>query len=190
MLSLNIILTNRVDDSGIATEDIYNINLIKTDTDGLSKNITMPVLYNSEIGNFITKLSEQVWNYMPSAPPDALSQAKAWLYKNIDNEWAALEKIGWDSGRGYYLGISPSDVALIVGVYSLAKEAALLGLPLPSLISMDNTPINFSSIEEMTTLLLEYGQARSVLAKTFADKRKAVYDARTAEEMPNLPPPI
>lgn len=177
MVSLSIILTTRVDDSGVATENIYNINLLKTNSDGVSRNITMPVLCDSEIGNFISRISDQVWNYIPSAPPDALSQAKAWSMQNINNEWAALEKVGWDSGRGYHLGITPSDVALIVGVYSLAKEAALLGLPLPNLISMNNTPVVFSSIEEMTGVLLEYGQARSILAGTFAEKRKAVENA-------------
>lgn len=177
MESLNIILTNRINNSGIETEDVYNINLIKTDENGVTKNITMPVLPSSEIGMFISSLSNQVWNFIPSAEPDALSQAKAWSLQNINNEWVALEKVGWDSGRGYRLGISPSDVALLVGVFSLAKEAAALGLPLPNLISMENTAIVFSSIEEMTTVLLEYGQARSILASTFADKRKAVENA-------------
>lgn len=177
MLSLSIILTNRIDNSGIATEDIYNINLIKTNSDGVSRNITMPVLLDSEIGKFISKLADQTWDYIAAAPPDALSQAKAWSFQNIDNEWAALEKVGWDSGRGYRLGISPSDVALLVGVFSLAKEAAALGLELPHLISMDNTPVIFSSIEEMTGVLLEYGQARSILASTFAEKRKVVENA-------------
>lgn len=177
MLSLSIILTNRIDNSGIATEDIYNINLVKTNSEGVSRNITMPVLLDSEIGKFISKLADQTWDYIASAPPDALSQAKAWSFQNIDNEWAALEKVGWDSGRGYRLGISSSDVALLVGVFSLAKEAAALGLELPKLISMDNTPITFSSIEEMTAVLLEYGQARSLLASTFAEKRKAVENA-------------
>ena len=177
MESLNIILTNRINNSGIATEDIYNVNLIKTDENGVTKNITIPVLPSSEVGMFISNLSNQVWNFIPSAEPDALSQAKAWKLQNIDNEWITLEKTGWDSGRGYHLGITSSDVALLVGVFSLAKEAAALGLPLPNLISMENTAIVFSSIEEMTTVLLEYGQARSILASTFADKRKAVENA-------------
>lgn len=42
---------------------------------------------------------------------------------------------------------------------------------------MDNTPVVFTSIEEMTAVLLEYGQARSVLASTFADKRKIIENA-------------
>jgi hypothetical protein len=42
---------------------------------------------------------------------------------------------------------------------------------------MDNTPVIFSSIEEMTGVLLEYGQARSVLAGIYAEKRKVVENA-------------
>ena len=183
MESLNIILTNRINNSGIETEDVYNINLIKTDENGVTKNITMPVLPSSEIGMFISSLSNQVWNFIPSAEPDALSQAKAWSLQNINNEWLALEKTGWDSGQGYYLGITPSDVALIVGVFSLAKEAAALSLELPNLISMANTPISFTTIEEMTMLLLQYGQARSNMASSFAARRKAVADATTIEEL-------
>lgn len=177
MVSLSIILTNRVDSSGIATEDIYNVSLMKTDQEGVTKNITMPVLYDSEIGKFLTALTDQVWNYIPTAEPDALSQAKAWSMRSLDNEWSALEKVGWDSGRGYHLGITAADVALIVGVFTLAKEAAAFGLPLPSIISMNNTPVEFASIEEMTGVLLEYGQARMALTSSFAEKRKAVENA-------------
>lgn len=189
MLSLSIILTNRIDASGVATEDIYNISLIKTNSDGVTRNVTMPILPTSETGRFISNLAEQAWNYIPSAPPDRLSQAKAWILQNIDSDWAVLEKTGWDSGLGFNLGITPSDVALLVGVFSLAKEAAALGLPLPSLISIDNTPINFPTIEEMTMLLLQYGQARSTMAATFAARRKAVADATIIEEL-DVPPPI
>jgi hypothetical protein len=65
----------------------------------------------------------------------------------------------------------------------LAKEAAALGLPLPSLISTTNTTVSFNNIQEMTNLLLQYGQARSALADAFAAKRKAVADATTVEEV-------
>ena len=68
-------------------------------------------------------------------------------------------------------------------MFSLAKEAAALGLELPHLISMANTPISFTTIEEMTLLLLQYGQARSNMASSFAARRKAVADATTIEEL-------
>lgn len=112
-----------------------------------------------------------------------LMLAKEQKLEQINNEWAAVEKAGWDSGQGFSLGITSSDVALLVGVFSLAKEAAALGLPLPSLISTTNTTVSFNNIQEMTNLLLQYGQARSALADAFAAKRKAVADATTVEEV-------
>lgn len=84
---------------------------------------------------------------------------------------------------GYYLGITPSDVALIVGVFSLAREASAMGLPLPGLISMENNTIEFEIIQDMTVLLMNYGKARSDMAKEFAARRKAVSDATTIEQV-------
>ena len=181
--NLGEIMLSQVSVSIIVVDNNYSITLNAIDDSNISKTIKMPVDVSSDEGLFITNIINQAWDYIPNAEPDELSQAKARKLQDIDNEWFNLEKTGWDSGRGYYLGISPSDVALIVGVYSLAKEASSLGLPLPNLISMDNTPIIFSSMEEMTTVLLEYGQARSILASTFADRRKAVKDATTIEEV-------
>jgi len=113
-----------------------------------------------------------------------LSVAKEAKLKQIEAEWAAVEKTGWDSGKGYHLGITPSDVALIVGVFSLAREASAMGLPLPGLISMENNPIEFETIQDMTVLLMYYGKARSDMAKAFAARRKAVEDATMIEEIP------
>ena len=123
-----------------------------------------------------------VWKLNYSLVNISLEQAKFNKLQNIEQEWRSLEILGWDSGQGYYLGITPSDVALLVGVFSLAKEAAALGLELPHLISMANTPISFTTIQEMTLLLLQYGQARSNMASSFAARRKAVADATTIEE--------
>jgi len=112
-----------------------------------------------------------------------LEEAKNLANNRINSEWFQIESQGWDSGQGFSLGITPSDVALLVGVFSLAKEAAALGLPLPHLISMNNNPIVFNTIQEMTMLLLQYGQARATLASEFAEKRKAVENATTVEEL-------
>jgi len=112
-----------------------------------------------------------------------LEIAKAQKLEQIGSEWSAFEKAGWDSGLGYSLGITPADVALLVGVFALAKEAAALGLPIPSVISTTNTVISFTSIAEMTMLLLQYGQARSTMATVYAARRKAVEVALTVEEL-------
>jgi len=169
--------------NAIVSDDNYQFTLMATDENNVSKNIKMPIDLNSPEGLLITNLINQAWDYIPDAEPDELSQAKARKIQAINNEWLTLEKTGWDSGQGYYLGITPSDVALLVGVFCLAKEAAALGLELPHLISMANTPISFTSIQEMTLLLLQYGQARSNMASSFAARRKAVADATTIEEV-------
>jgi hypothetical protein len=169
--------------NAIVSDSNYQFTLMATDENNVSKNIKMPIDLNSPEGLLITNLINQAWDYIPDAEPDELSQAKARKLQSINNEWLILEKTGWDSGQGYYLGITPSDVALLVGVFSLAKEAAALGLELPHLISMANTPISFSTIQEMTLLLLQYGQARSNMASSFAARRKAVADATTIEEL-------
>jgi hypothetical protein len=176
-------MLNQVSVSIIVVDNNYSITLNAIDDSNVSRTIKMPVDVSSDEGLFITNLINRAWNFIPSAEPDALSQAKARKLQDINNEWLALEKTGWDSGQGYYLGITPSDVALLVGVFSLAKEAAALGLELPHLISMANTPISFSTIQEMTLLLLQYGQARSNMASSFAARRKAVADATTIEEV-------
>lgn len=112
-----------------------------------------------------------------------LAEAKRIKLLDIEDAWQKLESAGWDSGAKFNLGITPSDVALLVGVYVLAKEASTLGLPIPSIIAKDNSSIQFATLAEMTTLLLRYGAARAELSSTFAFKRKAVEAATTIEEV-------
>ena len=115
-----------------------------------------------------------------------LEVAKIERRKIIDSEWLSLEAAGWDSGLGYCLGITPNDVALISGAFALAKEAHAMGLPLPKFVAMDNSTVEFSSITEMTMLLLRYGEARANLASAFAARRKAVDEAASLEELESL----
>ena len=169
--------------NAIVIDSDYLFTLMATDENNVSKTIKMPVSLSSEDGVFITNLISNTWNYIPNAEPDALSQAKAKKLQSVDNEWTALEKTGWDSSQGFNLGITPSDVALLVGVYTLAKEASVLGLPIPAIIAIDNSSIQFATFAEMTTLMLRYGAARSEMSSSFAQKRKDVEAATTIEEV-------
>ena len=114
-----------------------------------------------------------------------LEEKKLEKLAKIDAEWDQTIAQGWDSGQGI-LGISANDVALLSGAYALAKEADNLGLPLPKFIAMDNSTVEFSSITEMTMLLLRYGEARVNLASAFAARRKAVDEAASLEELESL----
>jgi len=184
--SLSIILTQIINLNTNTLQDIYNVTLCKTTADGTTKNINMPVELNSSDGLYLKSLVSKAWNYIPDAAPDPLSQAKATKLQLINSQWADLEKTGWDSGEGFNLGITASDVALLVGVFSLAKEAALMGLSIPSIIAMNNSTVNFSTIEEMTVLLLRYGSARSQMSESFAARRLAVAEATTIEEVESI----
>jgi len=169
--------------NAIVMDSIYLVSLMATDENNTNKTIRMPVGKDSTTGLIITNLINQAWNYIPDANPDPLSQAKATKLQLINSQWTALEKAGWDSGQGFNLGITPADVALLVGVFSLAKEAANLGLPIPSIIAMNNATVNFTTISEMTILLLQYGAARSQMSEAFAAKRRAIEAATTIEEL-------
>ena len=164
-------------------DSIYLVTLMATDENNVSKTIRMPVTINSDDGNIITNLINKTWNYISDANPDPLSQAKARKLESINNQWLTLEQTGWNSGQGFNLGITPSDVALLVGAYTLAKEASVLGLPIPAIIAIDNSSIQFATFVEMTTLMLRYGAARSEMSSSFAQKRKDVEAATTIEEV-------
>lgn len=113
-----------------------------------------------------------------------LDIAKEEKLKQIDIEWSNLEKIGWNTGLPQgHLGITPNDVALISGAFALAKEAANLDLPIPSLVTIENNELSFNTITEMLQLMLLYGQARSQMSTQIAAKRKAVQNALTVEEL-------
>jgi hypothetical protein len=176
-------MLNQISVGIIVIDNYYSITLSAINDNNISKTIRMPINIGSEDGSLISSLINRAWDYIPDAAPDELSQAKARKLQELNSEWTALEKTGWDSGKGYHLGITPSDVALIVGVFSLAREASAMGMPLPGLISMENNTIEFETIQDMTVLLMYYGKARSDMANAFAARRKAVEAATAVEEV-------
>lgn len=182
MENLNIQLTEIVNQDQTGLEWVYNVSLLKTDENNITKSITMPVSLDSENAKFLKSLVEETWNYVPSAR-DPLSQAKAQKLNSINKEYKAVEEIGWDSGSGFFLGITANDVAFLTGAFTLAKEASALNLPLPTIIAMDNSPVSFANFEHMTQVMLQYGNARAEISARFAAKRKAVESATTVEEV-------
>lgn len=101
----------------------------------------------------------------------------------LNNQWEKLINSGWNSGQGFSIGISANDIALLSGAYALAKENHNLGLLLPKIIAIDGSIITFNSFDEMKELLSNYGNARSILASSFATKRKSIQNATILEEL-------
>lgn len=96
----------------------------------------------------------------------ALADVDKWFEEQI--------AAGFTTPEGWKLGMRQEDVALLTGNYVLAKEAAEIGAELPPIIDTDGVPHQLPSIQQMTQLMLSYGQARSAVSAEYAAKRAAV----------------
>jgi hypothetical protein len=95
-------------------------------------------------------------------------------YEQVENWFKEQLAAGFTASRGFRLGLSTEDVALLTGNFVLAKSGAELGLPLPPVIDMDGISHTFASIEELTFLMLEYGQYRANLSAVYASRKETV----------------
>lgn len=142
-------------------------------------------------GNFRIDFREEATAEQQAAAQEILNQwplisAKEIKLEQIESEWRQLEATGWDCGQGH-LGITAADVALLSGCHALGKEADALGLPIPSIVTMENNEITFTTMAQFTQLMLQYGAYRAHLSSTFAARRRAVAAATTLEELSLIP---
>lgn len=163
--------------SKIDLGDIHNIITLQVPISGLSRNGNEIVIHFDESATSEQRaLGQSLLAQMP------LIFAKREKINQIDAEYESLSQIGWDSGQGFRLGMKHQDVSLLVGLFVLAKEGAAMGFNPPPVIDTDGVAHNFT-MQELTTLMLQYGQARSQLAITDANRRKAVANATTIEQV-------
>jgi hypothetical protein len=73
---------------------------------------------------------------------------------------------GFVSSDGIALGLTNEDVLLLTGNFVLAKEAAAMNLPIPAVIDTDGVSHELE-IDDLTTLMLEYGQHRASLSADY-----------------------
>lgn len=83
---------------------------------------------------------------------------------------------GFETEDGWRLGMTPQDVTLLTGYYVLAKEAAAMGLPIPPIIDKDGVPHDIEEIEELTAIMLGYGQRRAEISAEYAAKKAAILE--------------
>jgi hypothetical protein len=88
--------------------------------------------------------------------------------------WNSAIAEGFTTAGGWTLGLTVSDVTLLTGNYVLAREADALGLPLPPVIDRDGTPHALAGIEELTSVMLAYGQYRAELSAEYAARLAAL----------------
>lgn len=120
----------------------------------------------------------------PADDAHDLEQAKAAKVAAIDAEWNRKIGYGWTPpGQTWRLGIDIPDVTLLLGAYTLSKDANALGLPdeVP-IVDLDGVSHVMDS-QSITPLMLQYGAARASLSAIDAAARQAVAAATTIEEV-------
>jgi hypothetical protein len=91
------------------------------------------------------------------------------------DQWFAGELAkGFETAGGWKLGLSESDVTLLTGNYVLAQQGAALGMPIPPIVDMDGVPHPMAEIEELTAIMLAYGQHRAALSQEYATRKAAI----------------
>lgn len=104
----------------------------------------------------------------------------------LDQEWQVILNHGWTTPYGWKMGITTQDVALLNGNFTLAKEAATLGITDPIFIIDTDGESHEFNLQDLTMLMLQYGQARAMLSSQDAAKRKAIKNTTTVEELNNI----
>ena len=114
----------------------------------------------------------------------ALAAAKSAKSSEIDTFWLSLVTAGWPvPGEGYSLGIDVDDVALLLGAYTLSKEAASLGLPSNVTIVDIAGGTHVYDAAALQPLMLQYGSARAAISQQNADLRQQLAAATTVADV-------
>lgn len=73
-------------------------------------------------------------------------------------------ELGWETPLGWRLAWQPDDVALLTGLYVLAKRAAELGVEQPVVVTDMAGERHTMTFAEFEPLMLGYGAARAALS--------------------------
>lgn len=115
-----------------------------------------------------------------------LDEAKLEKLGQVNTDWATTIQNGWSTPSGWKLGIDISDVTLLTGAFILSKELDAAGINHPvSIIDLDGEAHIFTT-QELTVLMLEYGNARATISNEYAAKKRAINNALTLEELQAL----
>jgi len=162
-------------------DDVHNFISAQVPISGISisGDGAITICYSDGATNEQKQLGEKILLQVP------LMLAKKEKISQLNNDFETTIKQGWESGRGFKLGLTIEDTSLLLGLFVLAKEGAVLGLNPPPIIDTDGNPHNLT-MAELTVLMLQYGQHRAQLAFIDANKRKAVENANSIEELSQI----
>lgn len=115
-----------------------------------------------------------------------LTQAKLDKIKLLDIYWETQVNNGFITSYGWKLGLKNNDITLLSGAFLLCKEASSLGLlQEATIIDIDGIPHTLS-INDLTTIMLQYGQYRTNLSTEYSNKKKQIEETSSIEEINNI----
>jgi hypothetical protein len=115
-----------------------------------------------------------------------LFKAKLEKLEQLDISWKTAMSNGWTTTYGWRLGTDNQDVTLLTGAFILAKEANSMGLSTTgTVIDMDGKSHELS-LQDMTILMVQYGQFRSQLSSQYAVKRDLINNAVSIEDLEQI----
>jgi hypothetical protein len=135
-----------------------------------------------EFDNYTLSSEEStlVNNILESWP---LEKEKYIKLQDLDSNWKNVLKNGWTTSYGYKLGIDIQDITLLNGAFTLAKEASLMRMNDPiSIVDLDGASHSLS-LQDLTILMLQYGQARASLSNSYAAIKQSINAATTIQEL-------
>lgn len=120
-----------------------------------------------------------------SLEPDLESMRQLKL-GSAEEKWLQDSKDGWQTPYGWSLGVQVDDVSLLSANFMLAKEASSMGLNDPTFI-VDTAGVSHEfNLQDLTALMLQYGQARAVMSSANANLRQQIISATTVEELESI----
>lgn len=124
--------------------------------------------FRVRLSNGDTRTEPEQWFADPAVRADTGWAASTLTQEDIDrlfpappppvNEWLYE---GWETPGGWRMGWEPQDVALLTGLYVLAKRATELGVNQPVVVTDMAGGKHTLSFAEFEPLMLAYGAARA-----------------------------
>jgi hypothetical protein len=115
-----------------------------------------------------------------------LHKAKLEKLEQLDISWKTTMNNGWTTPYGWKLGTDNQDVTLLTGAFILAKEANNMGLSTTGTVIDMEGKSHELPLQDMTILMLQYGQFRSQLSSQDALKRELINNAISIEELEQI----
>lgn len=116
----------------------------------------------------------------------SIEEKRTALLAALDILWKETAQTGWKTPYGWNLGLDISDVTLLTGAFLLLKEAVSIGLQTTTTIIDTDGSSHEIGLQDLTYLMLSYGQYRSQLSLVYAAIQHQIKSATTITQLEEI----